>query len=272
MKNSRFDLSGKIAVVTGGTGVLGKAMLLGLAEHGAHGIIIGRNTQKIQTVIEEFSGKGFIIDGFEADVLDEAALEKALAEILIKYKKVDILVNAAGGHIQEAVQQPGQTIFDLKLKDIRKTIDLNMFGTVYPTLIFGKAMLETGKGSIINISSMAAERSVTRVMGYSMAKSAINTFTKWMSMELGLLNGDQIRINAIAPGFFLTEQNRKILTNEDGSLSPRAEKIIEHTPSGRLGNPEELVSTLIWLCSDASKFVTGTVIPVDGGFSKFSGV
>ncbi|MFC2089866.1 SDR family oxidoreductase [Bacteroidota bacterium] len=272
MENTRFDLTGKVAIVTGGTGVLGKAMLKGLLEHGATGIIIGRNADKISATIDEFLEESYIVDGYKADVLNKQELEVARKEILAKYKKIDILVNAAGGHIQEAIQQTGQTIFDIELEAIRKTIDLNMFGTVYPTLIFGKYMAETGAGSIVNISSMAAMRSVSRVMGYSLAKSAIDTFTKWMSMELGFVNQDRVRINAIAPGFFLTEQNRNILTNEDGTLTERAEKIIQHTPVGRLGEPEELVSTLIWLCSDASKFVTGTIIPVDGGFSKFSGV
>lgn len=272
MEQSLFNLNGKTAIVTGGTGVLGKAMAKGLLQHGASVAILGRNKEKTRATVEELSGKDRHVEGFIADVLDEDALVEARDAIVEKFGKIDILINAAGGQIAEAVQQPGQTVFDLQLKNIRKTIDLNMFGTVYPTLIFGKAMVKAGKGSIINISSMAAERAVSRVMGYSLAKSAIDNFTKWMSMELGAINQDKIRINAIAPGFFLTEQNRNILTNEDGSLSPRAEKIIEHTPVGRLGKPEEIVSTAIWLCTDASQFVTGTIVPVDGGFSKFSGV
>lgn len=272
MKDSRFDLSGKIAVVTGGTGVLGRAMLQGLLQHGATGIIIGRNQEKIQTTIGELHKAGFESDAYCADVLDEAVLLEVRKEILKKYKKIDILVNAAGGHIPEAVQQPGQSIFDIEFKNIRKTIDLNLFGTVFPTLIFGKAMLDTGSGSIVTISSMAAERSVTRVLGYSMAKAALESFTRWMAMELGLMQGDHIRINAIAPGFFLTEQNKNMLRNEDGSLTDRSKKILAHTPTGRFGKPEELISTLIWLCSDESGFVTGSVIPVDGGFSKYSGV
>lgn len=272
METSLFDLSGKTAVITGGTGVLGKAMAAGLLQHGASVAILGRNPQKTEDTVHELAGNDRHVEGFIADVLDEDALVAARDAIIAQFGKIDILINAAGGHISEAVQQPDQTVFDLQLKNIRRTIDLNMFGTVYPTLIFGKAMVRAGKGSIINISSMAAERAVSRVMGYSLAKSAIDSFTKWMSMELGSINQDKIRINAIAPGFFLTEQNRSILTNADGSLSPRAEKIIEHTPVGRLGNPEELISTVIWLCTDASQFVTGTVVPVDGGFSKFSGV
>ncbi|MCF8226382.1 MAG: SDR family oxidoreductase [Bacteroidales bacterium] len=272
MKNNHFDLSGKIAVITGGAGVLGKSMSMGLLVHGAHVIIIGRTPEKIDATVKEFSEKGFPIEGFQADVLDEERLVEIRESIRTKHGKIDILVNAAGGHIHEAIQQPGQTIFDIQLKNIRKTIDLNLLGSVYPTLIFGPLMIREGNGSIINISSMAAERSVSRVMGYSLAKSAIESFTKWMSMELGAHTGDRIRINAIAPGFFISKQNQKILTNEDGSLTNRAEKIIEHTPAGRLGKPEELISTLVWLCSDESRFVTGAIVPVDGGFSKFSGV
>ena len=272
MDNTYFDLTGKTAVITGGTGVLGKAMAEGLLRHGAAVAILGRNIEKTEATVRELSGEGRHIKGFIADVLDETALESARDEIISIFGKIDILINAAGGHVQEAVQQPGQTVFDLKLKDIRRTLDLNLLGSVYPSMIFGKSMVESGTGSIINISSMAAERAVSRIMGYSLAKSAIETFTKWMSFELGTISQDRIRINAIAPGFFLTEQNRKILTNEDGSLAPRAQKIIEHTPVGRLGNPEEIISTALWLCADSSRFVTGTVVQVDGGFSKFSGV
>ncbi len=272
MNNKRFDLTGKIAVVTGGTGVLGNAMVRGLAEHGAGVVIVGRNADKVRAAVVAFSEEGHTVDGSIADVLDEEALKKARNSIFKKYGRIDILVNAAGGHIPEAVQKPGQQIFDIELKNIRRTMDLNLFGSIYPTLIFAKIMVECGHGSIVNISSMAAERAVSRVLGYSLAKSSVESFTKWMSMELGFINNDRVRINAIAPGFFLTEQNRAILTNEDGTLTDRAEKIIAHTPVGRLGNPEEIVSTLIWLCSDDSKFITGTVVPVDGGFSKFSGV
>lgn len=272
MNTSRFDLTDKIAVVTGGSGVLGGAMARGLLQHGATVAIIGRTQEKIVQTIHDLGNMDATIEGFQADVLNKDELVKARDEIVKKFGRIDILINAAGGNVPKAVQQEGQSIFDIDIESIRKTIDLNLLGSVYPTLIFGPTILETGTGSIINISSMASDRAVSRVMGYSLAKSAIENFTKWMSMELGNLKGDKVRINAIAPGFFISEQNRKILTNEDGSLKDRAKTIIAHTPAGRLGEPKELISTAVWLCSDESRFVNGAIIPVDGGFSKFSGV
>jgi len=272
MNTSRFDLTDKIAVVTGGSGVLGGAMARGLLQHGATVVIIGRTQEKIDHTIHDLGRTDAPIEGFRADVLDRDSMIRARDEILKKNGRIDILINAAGGQLPDAVQDPGQSVFDLDFESIRKTIDLNLLGSVYPTLIFGKKILETGTGSIINISSMASDRAVTRVMAYSLAKSAIESFTKWMSMELGAIKGDKVRINAIAPGFFISDQNREILTEKDGSLTDRAKKIIAHTPAGRLGEPKELISTAVWLCSDESRFVNGAIIPVDGGFSKFSGV
>jgi NAD(P)-dependent dehydrogenase (short-subunit alcohol dehydrogenase family) len=199
-------------------------------------------------------------------------LEKADNEIKTRFGRVDILVNAAGGNQPGAVIQPIQNFFDLNLGDYQKVVDLNLTGSLLPTLVFCKNWTTSKQGVVINISSMTAQRAVTRVMGYSLAKAAIDNFTKWLSVELASKFGEGIRVNAIAPGFFLTEQNRTLLTNEDATLTDRGQKIVSQTPMKRFGVAEELCGTLIWLCSDASKFVTGTVINVDGGFGAFSGV
>jgi NAD(P)-dependent dehydrogenase (short-subunit alcohol dehydrogenase family) len=186
--------------------------------------------------------------------------------------KIDILVNAAGGNVAGATIGIDQTVFDLKFDQFKRVTDLNLNGTVLPTLIFGKTMTEQKSGSIINISSMAVSRAITRVVGYSAAKAAIDNFTKWMAVELGAKFGGGIRVNAIAPGFLLTEQNRNLLTNEDGSLTERGKTIMRLTPFKRFGEPDELIGTVLFLASDAAKFVTGAIIPIDGGFSSFSGV
>jgi len=210
--------------------------------------------------------------GRKCNILDEENIKKVKNEILDQFKRIDILINAAGGNMPGATVGVDQTIFDIKMDDFKKVTDLNLNGTVLPTLIFGKAMTEQKSGSIVNISSMAAQRVLTRVVGYSAAKAAIDIFTKWMAVEMAQKFGNGIRVNAIAPGFLLTEQNRTLLTNPDGSLTERGHKIIDMTPFKRFGEPEELVGTVLWLAGDASKFVTGAVIPIDGGFSAFSGV
>lgn len=267
-----FHLKDKVAVITGGSGVLGGEMAEGLLNAGAKVILLGRNEEKLQQRVESLSRPDNDIFALKCDVLQEEMVLGANKYILDEYGHIDILINAAGGHISSAVIGIGQNIFDLKIEQFKKVTDLNLNGTVLPTLIFGKSMAEQKKGSIINISSMATQRAISRAVGYSAAKAAVENFTRWMAVEMAQKFGNGIRVNAVAPGFFLTDQNRAILTKEDGSLTERGKTIINITPFKRFGEPGELIGTVLWLASDASKFVTGAIIPIDGGFSAFSGV
>lgn len=273
-RENLYDLTGRVAVVTGGYGVLGGSMARFLAEQGAKVAILGRNAEKGNAkaveIAETTGGETMFL---QADVLDKEALQAACDKLCAEWGGVDILLNAAGGNQAGATIAPNQTIFDLNTEAMRGVVDLNFMGTVLPTLVFGKAMADAKrKGSIVNISSMAAQGVITRVVGYSASKAAIDNFTRWMAVEMAKKFGEGVRVNAIAPGFFLTEQNRTLLTNQDGSLTDRSRDIIAATPYGRFGEPEELNGTLGWLASDASAFVTGVVVPVDGGFSIFTGV
>lgn len=273
-RENLYDLTGRVAVVTGGYGVLGGSMARFLSEQGAQVAILGRNAEKGEAKAREIAqATGGETMFLQADVLDKPALEKACEKLCSEWGGVDILLNAAGGNQAGATIAPNQTIFDLDTAAMRGVVDLNFMGTVLPTLVFGQAMAGAGrKGSIVNISSMAAQGVITRVVGYSASKAAIDNFTRWMAVEMAKKFGEGVRVNAIAPGFFLTEQNRTLLTNPDGSLTDRSRDIIAATPYGRFGEPEELNGTLGWLASDASAFVTGVVVPVDGGFSIFTGV
>lgn len=266
------SLASKTAIITGGAGVLGGAMAIGLAQAGVKVGILGRNAEKIRSKVEEIESLGGEALGLKADVLNKEELEQAKNKLLDRWQSIDILVNAAGGNMKGATIMPDQDIFDLSLEDFSRVTDLNLKGTLLPSLIFGKSMAEKKAGSIVNISSMAAQQALTRVIGYSASKAAIDNFTKWMAVEMAHKFGPKIRVNAIAPGFFIGEQNRKLLLNEDGSLTERGKTIVSQTPMKRFGEPEELVSTLLWLCDDASSFVSGIIVPVDGGFSAFSGV
>ncbi|GJM32091.1 MAG: dioxygenase [Saprospiraceae bacterium] len=267
-----FDLTGKVAIITGGAGVLGGTLAEGLAKAGAKVGILNRTKATVEKKVREITVQGGEALAMIADVLDETQLINARDKILDKWGRIDILVNSAGGNMRGATIMPDQDIFDLSIEDFSKVTDLNLKGTVLPTMVFGRAMVDFKKGSIINISSMAAQQAITRVVGYSAAKAAVDNFTKWMAVEMAHKYGGDIRVNAIAPGFFIAEQNRRLLTNEDGSLTARGETIIKETPMKRFGKPEELISTVIWLSSDASSFVSGIIVPVDGGFSAFSGV
>lgn len=267
-----FDLTGKTAIVTGGAGALGGAMAMGLAKAGAKVAILSRTAAKVEQKVAEIKAAGGEALALVADVLDEAQLQAAKDKILAEWGRIDILINAAGGNMKGATIGPDQTIFDLSMPDFDKVTALNLKGTVLPTTVFAKAMVEEKKGCIINISSMAAQQTITRVVGYSASKAAIDNFTRWMAVEMAHKFGEGIRVNAIAPGFFIGEQNRRLLLNEDGSLTQRGQTIINETPAKRFGEAEELISTVLWLCSDASSFITGIVVPVDGGFSAFSGV
>jgi NAD(P)-dependent dehydrogenase (short-subunit alcohol dehydrogenase family) len=267
-----FNLQNKVAVITGGTGVLGSAMSLALAHAGARVAIIGRRKEIAQKLADEIVKNGGDAIGISADVLNKDQLLQAKNEIMNRWSSIDILVNGAGGNMAGAVIPPDKTFLDLKIEEFQKVVDLNLTGTVLPSQIFGEVMVSTKSGVIINISSMSALRPLTRVVGYSAAKSAVSNFTQWLAVEMAKKFGENIRVNAIAPGYFLTEQNRTLLTNADGSLTDRGNAIIRSTPFNRFGEPDELSGTLIWLCSDASKFVSGIVVPVDGGCSAFAGV
>lgn len=268
----QFSLQDKVVVITGGTGVLGGAFAHAVAGAGARVVILGRNSQKANERVERIRQKGGEAMAVIADVLEEDQVEKARDQICQTWGKIDGLVNAAGGNVPESVVAPEQDLFSVKLTDIRKAVDLNLYGTVNPTHILGRVMAEQGKGTIVNISSLAAQRPLTRVLGYSLAKAAIESYTQWMAIEMARRYGDGLRVNAIAPGVFLTAQNQRLMLHEDGSYSDRARQFVDHTPFGRLGVPEELTGTMIWMLSDASRFLTGEVVVVDGGFNAYSGV
>lgn len=266
-----FSLSGKVAVVTGATGVLGGAMARGLARVGASVGVLGRREERAEAVVQEILGFGGEAMPLLADVLNEEQLRAALEAVLDRWGRMDILVNAAGGNVPGATLSADATIFDLQREAFGEVFDLNLVGTLLPIQVFGEAMTRETGGCIVNVSSMAAARPITRVAGYSAAKAAVENLTRWLAVDLAR-RYVQLRVNAVAPGFFLGEQNRALLVNEDGSLTERGRAIIEHTPAGRFGEPEELTGAVIWLCSPAANFVNGVVVPVDGGFSAFSGV
>lgn len=268
-----FSVAGKVALITGGTGVLGSRMAIGLGKAGAHVVVLGRRLEEGEKIASTIRSAGNKALAVSADVLNAEQLEQAKKKVLDEFGKIDILINAAGGNMPGATIPPDKNLFDLKIDDFQKVVDLNLLGSVLPTKIFAEVMVKQKQGVVINISSMASIRVLTRVVGYSAAKAAIDNFTKSMAVEMARKFGEGIRVNAIAPGFFLTEQNRALLTNPaDGSLTPRGQAVINQTPFGRFGEPDELIGTLLWLCSDASKFVTGVIVPVDGGFSVYSGV
>jgi|SRR5947209_4355920 len=282
--DSLFSLDGQVALVTGATGALGGAMAHGLARAGAKVAVLGRRAQRAEEVAAAITAEGGEAMPLPADVLQRAELETARDALLARWDKLDILVNAAGGNMPGAIVPPGGTVFDLSEDAMRAAVDLNLFGTILPCQVFGAAMaapLQSAgddsayKGtsrSIVTISSLAADRALTRIAGYTAGKAAVEQFTRWLAVDLARAHGDRLRVNAIAPGFFLGEQNRALLLNPDGSLTTRGQTIAAHTPAGRFGEPDELIGALIWLCSPSARFVTGTVVTVDGGFSAFSGV
>jgi NAD(P)-dependent dehydrogenase (short-subunit alcohol dehydrogenase family) len=252
-----FGLDGRVAVVTGGTGALGSAMAAGLAAAGARVAVLARRAPEVDDSDRL---------ALSADVLRRDELSAARDRVLEGWGRIDILVNAAGGNVPGATLDPGERVFDLSDEAFREVVDLNLVGTLLPTQVFGAAM-EDG-GSIVNVSSMAAARAITRVVGYSAAKAAVENLTRWLAVELA----PAIRVNAIAPGFFIGEQNRRLLLGDDGELTERGRAIVERTPAGRFGEADELIGTLVWLCGPGAAFVTGAVVPVDGGFGAFSGV
>ncbi len=268
-----MKLENKVIVVTGGTGILGYNFNKAIAKAGATVCILGRNKEKAEERAAEIILEGGKAIGLYADVLNEDDLQKANDIIVEKYIKIDGLVNAAGGNQPKAIIQPEEDLFHIDMEALEAVMKLNLFGSLLPTQIFGRTMMATSNAaSIVNISSVSANTVVTKVLGYSLAKAAIENYTKWFAVELAKRYGGKIRMNAIMPGFFLTEQNRTLLTNKDGSLTDRGQKVITKTPIQRFGKPEELTDALIYLLSVDSSFVLGSVLEVDGGFTTFSGV
>ncbi len=268
--NKLFDITGKVVVITGGTGILGKAIAKYLALEGAKVVILGRRAEAGNAIVADIRAAGGEAMFLTTDVMKQDVLEQNLADIVAAYGRVDSLLNAAGGNMPGATISPNGTFFDLKPEEFQKVLDLNLTGTVIPSQVFLKQMVEQGEGTIVNFSSMAAFRPMTRVAGYAAAKAGISNFTAFLATEVAKKFGEKIRVNAIAPGFFLTEQNRTLLTNPDGSWTQRGADVIRQTPFGRMGQPEELCGTIHYLISDASKFVTGTVAVVDGGFNTYA--
>lgn len=270
--NDKFSLEGKVIVVTGGTGILGNSFVNGIVDAGGAVAILGRNQAAAEERADAINKKGGKALAVIADVLNQDDLVAARDKILKSFGRIDGLVNGAGGNMPQGVLQPDEDIFKMNLDGMKQVMDLNLWGTLLPTQVLGEAIAKTGKGSIVNISSMNSKRAVTKVIGYNMGKAAMDCYNQWFAVELANRYGDAIRMNALAPGFFLTEQNKNLLTKPEGGYTPRGESVIRNTPFKRFGHPDELIGALVWLLSDASAFVTGAMICVDGGFSIFSGV
>lgn len=270
MRQNLFDIQDHVVVITGGTGVLGRAIAKYLATEGAKVVILGRKREVGETIVADIIQDGGEAMFLKTDVLDIAKVQQNCDDILARYGRIDALLNAAGGNMPGATIAPDKTFFDLDPAQFQTVLDLNLTGTVIPTQVFLRPMAEQGRGAIVNFSSMAAFRPMTRVCGYAAAKAGISNFTAYMATECAKKFGEGIRVNAIAPGFFITEQNRSLLTNPDGSYTQRGQDVIRQTPFGRMGEPEELCGTIHYLISEASRFVTGTVAVVDGGFNVFA--
>jgi NAD(P)-dependent dehydrogenase (short-subunit alcohol dehydrogenase family) len=266
-----FDLDGRVAAVSGGYGVIGGVLASSLAAAGCRVAVIGRKVAAAEEKVGQIRESGGVAMAVVADVLDETAIRAGCEEIVRAWGRVDILINAAGGNVP-AARNDNRSIFEVPMGAFDEVMRLNLHGTVVPTMIFGRAMADRGSGCIVNISSMAATQSLTGVLGYSVAKAGIESLTRWLAMDLARRYGAGMRVNAVAPGFFLGNQNRALLVNQDGSYTPRGRTVVDRTPMGRFGRADELIGPVHWLCSDAASFVTGVVVPVDGGFSVFSGV
>jgi NAD(P)-dependent dehydrogenase (short-subunit alcohol dehydrogenase family) len=270
---SLFGLPGKVAVVTGGGGVLCGAMSRALGRAGVKVAVLDLILEAAQKVVDDVVAAGGEAIAVKCDVLDKASVEAACETVLERFGRVDILINGAGGNKKQATTGPDLSFFDLPSDAVQWVFNLNFIGTLLPSQVFGQVLAEQGEGAILNISSMSAFRPLTKIPAYSAAKAAVSNFTQWLAVHMSQEHSDQIRVNAIAPGFFLTAQNRFLLTDEaTGELTPRGQTIIDHTPMGRFGDPKDLIGTVLWLLSPGAAFVHGVVVPVDGGFSAFSGV
>ncbi len=269
MTNQLFDIKNRVAIVTGGAGVLCDTMCRALAQAGAKVVVLDLRMEPAEALAAELGNEAI---GVACNVLDKASIESAAQSVLARFGRVDILINGAGGNKPQATTNPNQSFFDLPADAIRWVFDLNLLGTILPSQVFGKIMAEQKEGVILNISSMNAFRPLTRIPAYSAAKAGVSNFTQWLAVHMAQEYSPNIRVNAIAPGFFIGDQNRALLLNDDNSLTPRGQTIMSHTPQARFGTPDDLVGATIWLVSPASAFVTGVVIPIDGGFSAFSGV
>ena len=272
MTQNLFDIKGKVVVMTGACGVLGSTIVKYFAAQGCKVVLLDLDRASAigETLVEEIAKDGGEACFFPTNVLDKATLERNNEQIIAKYGKIDILLNAAGGNMASATVPPDKTIFDLDVDAVKKVTELNLFGTILPTKVLGSVLCEKKEGAIVNFCSESALRPLTRVFGYGCAKSAIASYTKYMATEMAQKFSPRIRVNAIVPGFLITNQNRALLTNPDGSLTPRGEDVIRHTPAGRFAEPEELCGTIHYLISEASSFVTGALSVVDGGFDIFS--
>ncbi|QJX47920.1 SDR family oxidoreductase [Hymenobacter taeanensis] len=271
--SENFSLEGKVIVVTGGTGILGQSFIDGIVEAGGTVGILGRNAAIAHERAEAIKARGGQALALVADVLEEDQLRAACQQVVQTYGRIDGLVNAAGGNGADGVLDPEHDVFKMNLEGMKRVMDLNIWGAIRPTQVFGEAIAQSGRrGSIVNISSMNSKRAITKVLGYNMGKAALDCYNQWFAVEMANRYGDKLRMNALAPGFFLTEQNRNLLTTPDGGFTARGELVIRQTPFKRFGHPDELKGALVWLLSDASQFVTGSMICVDGGFSIFGGV
>ncbi len=268
-----FDISGKTAVVTGGAGVLCATLCRGLAAAGGQVAVLDVNLEAAETLCAELRSQGGEAISLGCDVLEKTSLEMAAQQVLAVYGQVDMLINGAGGNKPQATTNPAISFFDLPADALRWVFDLNLLGTIFASQAFGKIMAKQKNGVILNISSMNAIRPLTRIPAYSAAKAGVSNFTQWLAVHMAQEYSPNIRVNAIAPGFFMTGQNRFLLTDkESGALTPRGKSIIDHTPMGRFGAPDDLLGTVLWLLSPASTFITGIIVPVDGGFSAYSGI
>jgi NAD(P)-dependent dehydrogenase (short-subunit alcohol dehydrogenase family) len=268
-----YDFTGRSVIVTGGAGILGGEIACALVGCKANVALVDRSPEMAERLIHRFEpagGRAIIVYG---DVLDTGVLQQTAEQIIKEFGRIDMLINGAGGNNPRATTNPNQTFFDLPQDALRFVMDLNLLGTILPSQVFGKYMADQGEGVILNVSSMNAFRPLTRIPAYSAAKAAVSNFTQWLAVYMAQEFSPKIRVNAIAPGFFLTEQNQFLLTDKDtGELTARGHSIISHTPMGRFGTPDDLLGAVLWLLSPASAFVTGVVVPIDGGFSAFSGV